>query len=260
MTDELTRYQLKLQKSQRKVAILEEMIENQTRELFVTSEENKELANFAYVAAHDLQEPLNTVLSFTDQLKRECESGDTQNAVSYMEFISVSVNRMKELVIALLGFTTLGKKIEFEIVDTNELVENIRADLQVKIEAVGASISATALPNIKGDSTLLRLLFQNLISNAIKFQETNHKPEVSFSCEEKGGDWKFSVQDNGIGIPVDQLEKIFQLFQRLNSKGTYEGTGIGLATCRKIVDLHGGKIYAESEVGNGSAFHIDLPK
>ena len=166
---------------------------------------------------------------------------------------------MKELVKGLLDYARIGKSTDFSTVDLNVIVEHVINDLELSVLESGAKITATKLPVLNVMETEIRLLFQNLISNAIKYKSPNRKPEINISARKVKGGLKFSVSDNGIGIPSDQKEKIFIIFQRLHGRNEYEGIGIGLSHCRKIVELHDGKIWVESELNKGSTFYFFIP-
>ena len=222
-------------------------------------EQNKELEQFAYIASHDLQEPLRTVTSFAGLLEEEYSEKLDENANQYLEFISQASKRMSELVKGLLDYSRIGKGKEKVIVDCNQIVNEIQQDLSVIISETNAQIKVENLPTISAYSTELRLLFQNLISNAIKFRKNNQKPLIKISAKKKEQYYHFLIEDNGIGIANKHIEKIFIIFQRLHNKHEYNGSGIGLAHCRKIVALHGGEIWVESELKKGSNFHFTIP-
>lgn len=220
---------------------------------------NKELEQFAYVASHDLQEPLRTVNSFVELLKRKYEGQLDQKADKYIRLISEASNRMSNLIKALLDYSRIGRNKKLTVVDCNQLLNDIQKDLSVNIAETNTSIDIGELPQLNGYETELRLLFQNLINNAIKFRKQNTNPIIKINAIEENG-WTFSVQDNGIGFAEDQKEKIFTIFQRLHDRSKYEGTGIGLAHCMKIVELHDGDIWVDSLPNKGSTFYIRLPK
>lgn len=222
-------------------------------------EKNKELEQFAYIASHDLQEPLRTVSSFVGLLEEEYSDKLDENASQYLEFISQASKRMSELVKGLLDYSRIGKGREKVIVDCNEVVNEIQQDLSVIIAETKAKIKVENLPSISAYNTELRLLFQNLISNAIKFRKKDQAPLIKISAKKKKNHYHFLIEDNGIGIANEHLERIFIIFQRLHNKHEYNGSGIGLAHCRKIVALHEGEIWVESELKRGSNFHFTIP-
>lgn len=222
-------------------------------------EKNKELEQFAYIASHDLQEPLRTVTSFAGLLEEEYSDKLDGNASQYLEFITQASKRMSELVKGLLDYSRIGKGREKVIVDCNEVVNDIQQDLSVIITETKAKIKVENLPTICAYNTELRLLFQNLISNAIKFRKKDQVSVVKISAKKKKDHYHFLIEDNGIGIANEHLEKIFIIFQRLHNKHEYDGSGIGLAHCRKIIALHEGEIWVESELERGSNFHFTIP-
>lgn len=221
---------------------------------------NKDLEQFAYVASHDLQEPLRTVTGFAKLLERNYAKELDKNANEYLQFISEAALRMSELIKGLLAYSRIGINRELAWVEGKTLLQQALRDLQAQIEKSGAIIKVGKLPQLKGYPLELRVLFQNLISNAIKFRRKDVVPKIKIAAKEEKNAWVFSVKDNGIGIEAEHQEKIFAIFQRLHGRREYEGTGIGLAHCQKIVDLHGGKIWLESEFNKGSCFYFTIPK
>ncbi len=220
---------------------------------------NLELGQFVYIASHDLQEPLNTVNSFTQLLVQDYKGQFDKRADKYLQFISQASTRMRDLVKGLLDYSRIGLNKKMTIVDCNKIIKAIQEDYGLKITKTGTTFDIGNLPQLKGYETELRLLFQNLISNAIKFRKPNIGPHIQIMAQQEPGYWKLSFKDNGIGILDKHKEKIFLIFQRLNNKSKYKGTGIGLAHCRKIVDLHNGKIWVESQLDKGSTFYVKLP-
>jgi signal transduction histidine kinase/ligand-binding sensor domain-containing protein len=219
---------------------------------------NKELEQFAYVASHDMQEPLRTTTSYVGLLQKQYTGMLDERADKYLTYIVQSSDRMKVLIKDLLDFSRIGVKATAENVDCNLIVENVVQDLAVAIQESGAKINSCRLPVITGYPTEIKQLFQNLIVNAIKFRKKDIKPEIKICAQDENGCWRFSVSDNGIGIDQKHSEKIFIIFQRLHSRTVYEGSGIGLAHCKKIVELHGGKIWVESEISQGCTFHFTI--
>ncbi len=222
-------------------------------------DKNKELEQFTYIASHDLREPLNSINSLIDLvIEEDFEKLDIE-VQQRLSFISKSSNRMKDLVKGLLDYARIGKDSEFLQVDFNNIVRYVLNDLELIIEDSNAKIVVRKLPVLEALELEIRLLFQNLITNSIKYRSKERPLEIEiFSKKVKEG-WEFSVRDNGIGIPESQREKIFVIFQRLHGRDEYEGIGIGLSHCRKIVELHDGKIWVESELGKGSTFHFFIP-
>ncbi len=220
---------------------------------------NKELEQFAYITSHDLQEPLQTIMSLSQLMTSTYTGQLDEKADRYLRYIDESSKRMSELIKALLDYSRIGCERELKTVDCKALIETIKEDLQESIRKSQADIHVGNLPEIRGYETELRMLFQNLITNALKFQPENNVPKISIHAREEVGGWVLSCTDNGIGIAPENQDRIFDIFQRLHSRTQYKGTGIGLAHCRKIVDLHDGKIWVESQVDEGSTFNIFLP-
>ncbi|MBN1516286.1 PAS domain-containing protein [Candidatus Sumerlaeota bacterium] len=231
--------------------------------LIQTAEElqrsNAELEQFAYIASHDLQEPLRMMTSFIQLLQRRYHGKLDAEADEYITFAVDGAIRMQRLINDLLAYSRVGTRGgEFESVDCGQIVQAAMDNLHLAIEESQARIELDSLPTLLADPSQLTQLFQNLLANAIKFRGEN-TPEIRIEASESGGGWRFCVRDNGIGIALDARERIFQIFQRLHSREEYEGTGIGLALCQRIVLRHGGRIWVESEPGKGSAFFFTLP-
>jgi len=229
---------------------------NQNKKLHL---QNKELEQFTYVTSHDLQEPLRTLISISGLIQEEFKGSLNEKADKYLEFIVRSSTRMQDLVKGLLDFSRIGKEKELTRVDCNEILKEVILDMAHSIEESQATITLSELPILNGYAVELRLLFQNLISNAIKFTTNNTSPEIKIAASKQAGEWLFTLQDNGLGIDESDQEKIFIIFKRLHNRNDYEGTGIGLSQCKKIVELHGGTIWVNSQVGKGSAFNFTIP-
>jgi len=222
---------------------------------------NKELEHFAYVASHDLQEPIRKIASFTELLANRYKEKLDDKAGTYINYIVDGAHRMQTLINDLLSFsrvTTRGK--EFVTVDCNAVVQRVLSDLGLMIQKSNARIHASDLPRVLADETQLGQVFQNLIGNAIKYHAKDREPEVQVSAVKKDEEWLFSIRDNGIGIDPRFFDRIFLLFQRLHTREEYSGTGIGLTIVKKIVERHGGRIWVESEPGTGSIFFFTLPR
>lgn len=221
---------------------------------------NKELEQFSYITSHDLQEPLRTVLSFIDVIQEDYSDKMDKEFNVYLKYISEASTRMSSLIKSLLDYSRIGHKGIVGIIDCNVLLASVTADLKYKIDKSHAEINYEKLPTISGFNLELRLLFQNLITNAIKFQKKNEVPKVEITFEESRTHWQFNIADNGIGIREEYQNKIFVIFQRLHNREEYDGTGIGLSHCQKIVEIHGGEIWVDSKEGVGSTFHFTIPK
>jgi light-regulated signal transduction histidine kinase (bacteriophytochrome) len=221
---------------------------------------NKELAQFTYIASHDLQEPLRTVMNFTDLFEQQYKDQLDEQASTYLNFISQASNRMSNLIKGLLDYSRIGHSKKRTNIDVNEVLTELQQDLHSTIEETGTRIDIGLLPQVKGFKVELRLLFQNLILNAIKFRKEKVTPEIEITASDKVDFYEFSIRDNGIGIAKEYQEKIFSIFQRLHTQKQYEGTGIGLAHCQKIVELHQGTISVSSVPDQGSKFIFTILK
>ncbi len=220
---------------------------------------NAELKQFAYVASHDLQEPLRTISSYLQLLSRRYKGKPLDdNAEQFITFAVDGAKHMQTLIQDLLSYSKVGAPdMEFVPSDSGALMADVAAALRTIILEKGAVLEYEGLPVVLGNAGQLRRLFQNLIANALKFcKET---PRIRVTAERRGEQWLLTVRDNGIGIDAAHAERIFIIFQRLNTREEYEGTGIGLALCKKIVERHGGRIWVESRSGHGAAFHFTLP-
>jgi signal transduction histidine kinase len=220
---------------------------------------NKDLQQFAYVASHDLQEPLRMVASYLQLLTRRYADRLDGDALEFINFAVDGAERMKALINDLLDYSRIGTRGQaFEPTDLNQVFGKVRVNLNSLIEENSALVAHDELPVVLADQTQMIQLFQNLVANAIKFHDEKI-PQVHISAVEKNGEWLFSVTDNGIGIDPQYFDRIFIIFQRLHSKREYQGTGIGLAVCKRIVDRHGGRIWVESNPGEGASFCFTLP-
>ncbi len=220
---------------------------------------NKELNQFAYIVSHDLKSPLNTITGFVNLIETKWAQSLHPKAKEVFSYIVGATQRMEKVITDILDYSGIGAKKNLGEIDCKKLLENTVKDLAADIQKANAQIELGELPKIKGYETELRMLFQNLISNAIKFRNPSIPPKISIYAEEKDG-WTFYIKDNGIGIAEKDQGKIFSVFQRLHPASEYEGTGIGLAHCKKIVELHKGSIGVESELGKGTTFYFSIPK
>ena len=221
---------------------------------------NAELEQFAYVASHDLQEPLRMVASYAQLLGRRYEAKLDGDAREFMAYIVDGASRMKQLIEDLLAYSRVGTKgAEFKRVNAEDALKRALFNLRVAIQEAGAVVTNDPLPTLSGDEVQLGQLLQNLMSNALKFR-SDSVPRIHIGVTESAKEYTFEVRDNGIGIEPQYYERIFMVFQRLHNKGEYPGTGIGLAICKKVVERHGGRIWVESRPGAGSSFYFTLPK
>ncbi|RVT80040.1 PAS domain-containing protein [Flavobacterium sufflavum] len=226
----------------------------------VLKRQNKELEQFTYITSHDLQEPLRSLVCFTELFEKEFSGKLDGNGDIYIDFISKSSRRMQDLVKGLLDYSRIGKEKQLGEADCAQIVKDVISDMSIILEESKAKISVDDLPELNGYTIELRQLFQNLISNAVKFRKKGVIPEIKITVQEEEKKWLFSIQDNSIGIDEKDMHKLFVIFKRLNNRDEYEGTGIGLAHCKKIVELHGGSIWAESKLGEGSIFKFTIQK
>jgi PAS domain S-box-containing protein len=247
------------------IAVVEDITERKEAEknLLVYTHElerkNKELEQFAYIASHDLQEPLRTVISLTDLLDLDFSKSTEDELKKYLGYIKLSTSRMSALVTDLLEYSQIGKSKIQTRVDCNTIVAEIENDLSLTIQETESVILSNNLPTLLVYETEFRSLLQNLINNAIKFRKKNMPCRISISAKILNNEVLFQVEDNGIGIAKEHQERIFIIFQRLHTKKEYEGTGIGLAHCKKIIELHNGKIWIESTPNVGSTFNFTIP-
>ncbi|MFI6303525.1 ATP-binding protein [Amycolatopsis thailandensis] len=234
----------------------QETIAVRTREL---ERSNSDLEQFAYVASHDLQEPLRKVASFCQLLQKRYQGKLDERGDQYIAFAVDGAKRMQALINDLLAFSRVGRRPgENVLLETGNLLDTALGNLEDAITESGAQITHGDLPAVLGEKSLLTAVFQNLVGNAIKFRG-EEPPRIEVSAERDGADWRFSVSDNGIGINDEYAERIFVIFQRLHGRGDYPGTGIGLALCRKIVEHHGGRIWLDTAVTAGTRFCFTLP-
>ncbi len=246
----------KLGREHRNVMTARQDLEHSVKEL---ARSNAELQQFAYVASHDLQEPLRMVSSYTQLLAKRYRGRLDADADDFIAFAVDGAARMQKLIQDLLAYSRVGtRNLERQAVSMDSVLEYATDMLQLVIKDTDAAVTHESLPSIKVDERQMTQLFQNLISNAIKFRG-QEPPRIHVSATRLDGEWLFSVHDNGIGIEPQYADRIFVIFQRLHNRDDYPGTGIGLAICKKIVERHGGRIWMESEPGKGSTFFFTVP-
>ena len=247
---------------------LEHLVEDRTKELNEANSalktSNDDLQQFAHVASHDLKEPVRKIKTFTYRLMDDAEILKSEKGTSYLNKILASAHRMSTMIDGVLTYSSLnGSHLDLERVDLNAVLEDIKTDLELLIQQKAGEIVYSTLPVIVGGRTLLYQLFYNLINNSLKFSHRERSPKIGIDwhMHEKGGSRSFLivVTDNGIGFDPDYNELIFETFSRLNSKDRFDGTGLGLSLCRKIVERHNGSIRADGRKGEGAIFTIEIP-
>jgi light-regulated signal transduction histidine kinase (bacteriophytochrome) len=222
---------------------------------------NKDLEHFAYVASHDLREPLRKIIAFSERLNKKYAAVLEGNGLIYLDRMIDATKRMQTFIDDLLLFSRFSRDTSERIhVDLNEILRGVLSDFEMQIDNNKVTIEMDTLPIIKGVKTQMAQLFQNLVGNALKFKNPEVPTRIAIKCIESKDDYQISVSDNGIGFDDADAERVFTLFQRLNGRSEYEGTGIGLAICKKIVENHGGNITAEGKPKEGAVFTIALPK
>ena len=220
---------------------------------------NDDLKEFAYAISHDLKEPLRVIDGFVKLLAKRYKGRLASDADNFIEYTVDGVKRMQLMIKDLLEYSLVGAKVkDLESTDSALVIEQALLNLQTAVEESGAEVTYDPLPKVMADASQLTRLFQNLIGNAIKFRG-KEALKIHISSEQRDNEWIFSVRDNGIGIDRDHFGRIFVIFQRLHTREEYDGTGIGLAICKKIVERHGGRIWVESETGKGSTFYFTIP-
>ncbi len=221
---------------------------------------NKDLEQFAYIAGHDLQEPLRMVSGFMQLLADRYRGRLDEKGAEYVAYAVDGAKRMHQLIEDLLAYSRVDRSATTPVpIDANDALATALANLRLSIQEAGATVTADELPVVRADPTQLAQVFQNLIGNAVKFRRPGVPAAVHVSVRGGPGQFVFAVRDNGLGIPPDQFDRIFQVFRRLHTRESYPGTGIGLAIVRRIVERHGGKVWVESAPGEGSTFFFEMP-
>lgn len=254
--------QRRLEDAERKIRILEDLIENSSRELYIVNQtikhKNKDLEEIIYIVSHDLQEPLTTLYAFLGRLAEKHKQELSNQGQEYLEYASISAERMRALIKGLLDHSRIGAKRIVESIDFNEIVNDATLDLASVIQESKASITIESLPTLKAYTIEARLLFQNLIHNAIKFAKPGHTPVIRIGAEEMQTHVSFYVEDEGIGIEEDYHEKVFKIFQQLSRKPG--SVGIGLAHCKKIALIHEGDLWIDNTYTEGCRFCFTFSK
>ena len=244
------------QRAVRQAAQMTSTLEEREHDLL---QSNRELERFATIAAHDLQEPLRTILTFTDLIERKHADTIPGEALGYLLRVAAAAARMRALIEDLLIYARIGQaERQFEIVDLNVVVQSAMANVESLIEESEGQIEIRDLPTVRGNEPGLTQLFTNLLANALKYRLAN-QPKVIINAQRRDDEWIISVADNGKGIDPVHHEKIFELFRRLENRDGAAGTGLGLAICARVVDVHGGRIWVKSTVGQGATFFFSLP-
>ncbi|CAA7622866.1 putative transduction histidine kinase [Magnetospirillum sp. LM-5] len=246
-------------------ALQERMVAERTTELSAANDElarsNAELEHFAYIASHDLQEPLRMIGAYAQLVEKRYGPALDQDGREFLAYLSDGAGRMKNMIDDLLAYSRVGRaEASLADVSLEDLLANALINLDAAIAESGATVvRTTPLPQVRGAAPLLVRLLQNLIGNALKYRRPDLPPRVMVTAERAGPEWVVSVTDNGIGVPAEARERIFQIFQRLHTKAAYPGTGIGLAIAKKIVERHGGRIWVEEGPAGGSVFRFTVP-
>ncbi|GAC1420285.1 MAG: hypothetical protein NVS1B13_13710 [Flavisolibacter sp.] len=257
VVEETLKDNVELQKTQEQLRNNQLALERYIAEL---AHSNEELQQFAFIASHDLQEPIRKLLFYSDYLLSQYAGSIDQKGIDYLTSMQNASQRMRSLIQDLLSFSLINKEqIVFTDVDLNVIASEALQDFEMSIEEKSAVVHIQSLPTVTGDARMMRQLFENIISNSLKYSKSICAPIIDISCHQKGRFYELSFQDNGIGFNEEYLPQMFTLFQRLHDRKIYEGTGLGLAICRKIMDLHGGKIRAKGHEGEGAVFYVSIP-
>ena len=219
---------------------------------------NKQLQQFTFIASHDLQEPVRTINTLIGMINAEMADDNFDNLKEYLNHINVAADRLDELMHALMKYSKIGNKKTIEAIDCNTVVIDVKKKLKSSIKKSGATINVIELPVIRGYKEEIEELFYQIISNGIKFRSIDQAPVISIDSTQINGYWLFEIRDNGIGLDQEHTEQVFEIFKTLHTKDEYGGVGIGLATCKKIAEIHHGKIWMRSTRGNGSIVYFKL--
>lgn len=257
VVEETLQDNVELKKTQEKLKDNQVALERYVGEL---AHSNQELQQFAFIASHDLQEPVRKLLFYSDYLLNKYTDTLDKKGAEFLNSMHAASQRMRSLIQDLLNFSLINKEeMKFTVVDLNAIAYDAVQDLEISIREKGAVLNIQSLPTVTGDARMLRQLFENIISNSLKYCSTTQTPIIDINHKQKGDFYELSFTDNGIGFDDQYLPQMFTLFQRLHDRKLYEGTGLGLAICRKIVDIHGGDIRGEGREGNGASFYVSLP-
>lgn len=248
---------IELKQAQSQLKKNQETLEKYIDEL---SRSNMELQQFAFIASHDLQEPVRKLLFYSDYLLKNYTNNIDNKGLGYLTSLQKASMRMRTLIQDLLVFSQINKEeIKFTEVNLNDVAQEARMDFELAVEEKGATIEVAELPVVNGDKRMMLQLFENIISNALKYARKDQAPHISITGEKNDNEIQLSFKDNGIGFDEKYVAQMFTLFQRLHSRDDYEGTGLGLAICRKIVEMHHGRIWATAKEGEGATFYVSLP-
>ncbi|KIC93683.1 PAS domain-containing sensor histidine kinase [Flavihumibacter solisilvae] len=255
--EETLKDNVELKQAQVQLELNQKMLQTYVDEL---NRSNKELQQFAFIASHDLQEPIRKLLFYSDYLLNQYETVLDNRGSDLLRNMHSASMRMRALIQDLLLFSHLNSKpLEFKPVDLNIIVKDALQDLEIAITEKNAQLNISSLPTVGGDAGMMRQLFENILGNSLKYSSTSRTPVINIRCTERNGQYEIVFEDNGIGFDEKYLPKVFTLFQRLHNREAYEGTGLGLAICQKIVELHQGRIWAEAREDVGASFFISLP-
>ncbi|MCF8495715.1 MAG: response regulator [Alphaproteobacteria bacterium] len=227
----------------------------------ILSQSNEELERFAYICSHDMQEPVRMMYSYSELLEQDYAQVLDESGSKYLRFIAGNARHMQKMISDILTFSRIGREAPaLETVKCDEIIAEILSEFETTIAAKKARVIVESLPVLRTSNTLMRVLFQNLIGNGLKFQDGSRSPEITIGAEESNDVWLFTVRDNGIGIDPSFKEKVFSIFQRFYRQEEFPGTGIGLSTCKKFLEIYGGTIWFKSVPGQGSCFYFSVPQ